>query len=461
MNINNSGIIEGNPRPLLKLLFEEKPKKKGRGKMKNKNHTLNLYKYCNKVYDLGQKISQIRDGRINPKVELPVILLTVLFSLLTYLHSFNAIEKAIKDGDFDKFFNYSCLPSRDTIVYALLLFSLKDLREYNKFIVQKARHNKSLKANTIEGLKVVAIDGSDTFSMSSERLGKQAHKIEHKNEDGEITSIEYREKAICASYVGKGYSPILKIKRIPKGEGELTAAKKLVDELNRDHHQYCDIIVVDSLFINAPFINRVLSYNKDPVIRVKQENNLIKNAEGLFKNREPDHVFEDVTPKDEEVTSGELYDIEIWEEEDFTWSNVNKSLRVLKVKETRKRVNAAGEILEEETQICYYATTRERSRLKAFTVWKIAHRRWDEENGVFHWLKTYLDLEHRYSHMPHVIQAMYYLFVLAYNLFHLYIYRNLRSFNPGQETKKKFLRRIYKGIIMLTEPLYDPKSNPG
>ena len=49
--------------------------------------------------------------------------------------------------------------------------------------------------------------------------------VEYKNDDGEITAIEYREKAIVASYVGKGFSPVIKINRIAKGEGELTTAR--------------------------------------------------------------------------------------------------------------------------------------------------------------------------------------------------------------------------------------------
>ena len=49
----------------------------------------------------------------------------------------------------------------------------------------------------------------------------------------------------------------------------MTAAKKLVDELNGDHYQYCDVIVGDSLYINAPFINEVLRNNKNVVVRVK------------------------------------------------------------------------------------------------------------------------------------------------------------------------------------------------
>lgn len=187
----------------------------------------------------------------------------------------------------------------------------------------------------------MAIDGTHVFTMRSKRLGKDAHKYEHTDDNNKITSIDYREKAIVASYIGKGFSPILKMNRIEKGEGETTAAKKLVNELNEDHYQYCDVIVGYSLYINAPFINEVLRNNKDVIVRVKQSNNLmIKDAEGLFKSRKADHKFKDVSPKDKDNTSGIFYDIKIWDEGNFNWSNVNKPLRILKVKERKKKVNA-------------------------------------------------------------------------------------------------------------------------
>ncbi len=233
--------------------------------------------------------------------------------------------------------------------------NLNGLRGLAADIVQQARYNKSLNNNLIDGLKVVAIDSTRVFTMRSERLGKNAHKYEHSDDNDEITSIDYREKTIVASYIGEGFSPIIKINRIAKGEGETTAAKKLVNELNEDYYQYCDVIVGDSLYINAPFINEVLRNNKDVVVRVKQSNNLmIKDADGLFKNRKPDHTFKDVSPQDKDKTSG-------------TWN-----------------------------------------------------------------------FDRRYSSNPIVIQSMYYLYVIAYNLFNLYIHRNLRSFDPEKETKKKF-----------------------
>jgi len=425
--------------------------------MNNKNYLLDCYQYFNRVYDINQKLEQIEDKRTHPSVKLPTIILINLFSLMSGLHSFKAIEDAIKDGDFDKFFKDANLPSADTLSYALKHINLDDLNKIAVDIIQKARYNKSLTKNKIEGLKVVAIDGSNVFSMESKRLGKDAHKYEHN--DGK--SIKYHEKMIAASYVGSGFAPLLKSKRIKAGVGELTAAKELVRELNKDHHQYCDIIVVDSLYINAPFINTCLRNNKDVVVRVKQENKLRENAEGLTNNKEPDHIYKDINPGDKEKTTGTFYDIKIFDEENFNWSDVDKPLRMLKVKERKKTVNKHGEIVEEETKESYFATTMEKIQLKALTVWKIAHRRWDEENSVFHWLKTHWNFDHIYSSDPHVIQAMYYIYLIAYNLFHLYIYRNLRNFDFKRGTKKKFLRRFYKGLILLNKSLYYPGASSG
>ncbi len=51
------------------------------------------------------------------------------------------------------------------------------------------------------------------------------------------------------------------------------------------------LFTVDALFAKAPFINEVLSQNKDVVVRVKQEHyEIIKDADALFAGRAPDHV---------------------------------------------------------------------------------------------------------------------------------------------------------------------------
>lgn len=430
--------------------------------MNNKNHTLCSYRYFNRVYGFDQLLDAIRDKRTNPTIPLGPTLASFIVGLMSGLYSFNALEEAIRDGDFNKFIRNAKLPSADGYADIFTNCNTDDLEELSVQIVQKARHNKALNSNTIEGWKVVGIDGFHSFTMRSERLGEAAHRHTTENKDG-TEQTEYREFAVGASYIGSAPRLMLKIKRVPQGEGELTAAKRLVDELNADYYQYCDVIAVDSLYANAPFINTVLENKKEVIARIKQEKtDLIRDAEGLFKKREPDHIFADVTPKDEKPTSGIFYDLEIWDEEDLeSWDKVKSPLRVLKIKECRKEINAAGEKIKKEEQVCYFLTTLSINQMKSFLVWKIAHRRWDEENSHFHWLKTYWNLDRRYSHKPEVIQVVYILFVIAFNLFHLYLYRNLRSFEHTRQTKKGFIRKFYRGLVRLTEYLYSPTRSPG
>lgn len=429
--------------------------------MKNKNHTLKAYRYFNRVYGLNQLLEEIKDIRVNPSIPLAPALASFIISVLSGLHSFHAIEEAIEDGDFRKFIRGEELPSADSYNDIFADCDVKELHKVLVSIVQKARYNKALNGNSIDGWKVVAIDGFHSFTMTSEKLGKDAHTYCMDNDGSK--KKEYREYGVTASYVGSNPRMILKIKRIPKGEGELTAARKLVDELNRDYCQYCDLIVADALYANAPFINTVLRNHKDCVIRIKQENtDLVRSAEGLFAGRPCDESFRDVTPKDETQESGVLYDIDIWDEQGFTiWDTVDQPLRVLKIKERKKEVNAKGEVIDEEVQVSYFITTVGKEVLKAFTVWKIAHRRWDVENSVFHWLKTYWNLDRRYSHLPEVIQVVYTLYAIAYNLLHLYLYRNLRSFDPKKQSKIRFMLNFYKGLVKLEEYLYCRARAPG
>ncbi|MFU8795645.1 MAG: hypothetical protein ACNA7Z_09750, partial [Dethiobacteria bacterium] len=61
-----------------------------------------LIKYVNKVYGLNQQLGAIKDGRINPQVELNEILTIILSGLLAGVLSFNHLERHLKSGYFSK-----------------------------------------------------------------------------------------------------------------------------------------------------------------------------------------------------------------------------------------------------------------------------------------------------------------------------------------------------------------------
>jgi len=76
-----------------------------------------------------------------------------------------------------------------------------------------------------------------------------------------------------------------KLDSTSKDEGELTAAKRLLRQLHKQHHHFADVIVYDALACNAPWINAVKSYNIDTVVRVKDMRlNIVKDAKIALKN---------------------------------------------------------------------------------------------------------------------------------------------------------------------------------
>lgn len=241
---------------------------------------------------------------------------------------------------------------------------------------------------------------------------------------------------------------ILGIERIEPGEGEVTAARRLLERIYRQQKRgFCDIIVVDALYAKAPFINAVLRMHKDVVVKVKQENReIIRDAEGLFKQRMPDLQNETFTIREEDEKGKDIcYEVEIYiDEENFTsWDGVEQPLRVLRVKETLIKPDRS----KEEKPVYYLVTTMPKSSIRAEVIWRINHRRWDIESSSFNDLKQNWNFEHCFSHDTKAMVAMWTLMIIAFNLLLLFLYRNQRSFNPAKKPMTHVAFEIMLGLV--------------
>lgn len=57
-----------------------------------------------------------------------------------------------------------------------------------------------------------------------------------------------------------------------KNEGELTAAKRLINRVSKEHKNFVDVIVYDVLACNSEWINACIKSGIDTVVRVKKNN---------------------------------------------------------------------------------------------------------------------------------------------------------------------------------------------
>ncbi len=375
------------------------------------------------------------------------VLASLIVGLVCRLPSLNQIEGLIQAGAFDRLLGRLPKPSADTLAYALSRVEVGSLKRYLWQVVNKARLNK-VPVGDIEGHRVAAIDGSEVYSSSSERMSCAECKTRRVGE-----GIQFYEQAVVVSYVGD-FPLLLGLRRVERGQGEVAAGVELINELGLELFRYCDIIVADALYAQAPFIKAVMAQNKHVLVKVKQENReIIADAEGLFSGREPDVVLNGA-----KVHPGAdaIYDAKIWDEEGFmSWSSLGVPVRCIKVEETVTRVEK-GQLVK-NTYVEYLVTTCPKATTPARVLWRIMHRRWDIENSLFHNLKTYSSFEHCFCHDENAVPAMWLLMAIAFNLLRLFALRNLREIRDFMGIATMILITLPQMIA----PIYALIPDPG
>jgi hypothetical protein len=115
------------------------------------NKAYHFIRYAGKVFGLIRALKGFGDGREWAQVPLESVLVTMILGLVCRLGSLNQIEEAVREGGFDRVLGKMGKPSADTIGYALERVKPEELREYNSFIIQKARYNKVFSGGTVDG----------------------------------------------------------------------------------------------------------------------------------------------------------------------------------------------------------------------------------------------------------------------------------------------------------------------
>ena len=187
----------------------------------------------------------------------------------------------------------------------------------------------------------------------------------------------------------------LDVEMIRPGEGEVVAARRLLERVFADYGRFFDVVVGDAIYLEWPFFEFCLKHGKDVVAVLKGNNPaLLEDARG---------VFDQITPR---VKQEDKRTIRFWDAEGFTSSeSIAVPLRVLHTEETEtKRERVGGKwITKTQTSSWYWATTLDQKRCPAGVLHKAGHHRWDIENGTFNTLSRDWALNHCFKHDPSAI----------------------------------------------------------
>jgi hypothetical protein len=227
----------------------------------------------------------------------------------------------------------------------------------------------------------------------------------------------------------------LDVELLRPGEGEETAAKRLLERVFANYPRFFDVVCGDALYFDAPFINFCRQHHKHALVVIKGEHRiLLQDAAGVFAQQPPG------------VWQEPRRTVQYWDAEGFTSAEgVSEPLRVVHTVETvRRRERVAGKWQEkEETSSWYWATTLSKGQLSTGRVWRAGHRRWDVENDCFNTLSTHWGLDHCYKHDPVAIVNFVLTLFLVYVLVQCFWQRNVKA--P--------LRAVIGSLISLAEEL--------
>ncbi len=247
--------------------------------------------------------------------------------------------------------------------------------------------------------------------------------------------IEYYHRGVIFHLVGFPIAMPLDVEMIQPGEGEVVAAKRLLERMLLRYGRFFDGVLADAIYMEAPFYNLCLKHHKHVITVLKGERRvLLQDAQGVFSLMKP------------KVWKEDHCQVRAWDAEGFTTAEgVEVPLRVLHTEETVTKRHHRNHQWVEETEIhhWWWVTTLSMSQMSTRMLWYIAHRRWEIENDLFHTLVTYWSLDHCFKHDPTAILNFVLTLFIAFMLVQSFYYGNLKP-----------QRRIHLTLIGLTNELH-------
>jgi len=235
--------------------------------------------------------------------------------------------------------------------------------------------------------------------------------------------------------VGFNIAVPLDVELIRPGEGEIIAAKRLLERVLQRYGRFIDGVIGDALYLEAPFFNFCIGHGKHVVAVLKGDQRaLLQDAQGLFAQMKPG-----IWNEPRRLT-------QFWDVEGFTSAEgLEMPLRVLHADETiTKRERIGKQWIETvEDHHWWWATTFPLSQLPSHQLWEVGHRRWDVENDLFNTLSTHWALDHCFKHDPTAIVNFILTLFIALVLLQSFYLRNL-----------KLQCRIHLTLIGLANELY-------
>ena len=392
------------------------------------DHLGKFIKYSWNVYNLPQRLKELRDGRRRPSIATAEVVRGLLFTAVLRLPSLNALEGELKRRPFQRLLGRRAtqpgkkLFSADTAARVLDSLEHAPLRRLLYDVVWKAERNKALRNSGLGVRRAVALDGWETFSSYHRRCD---HCLSRRIRTAQGDVTQYYHRFVVAWLLGDDVEVVLDIEPLrtadlrrkdgettDKHDGEQTAALRLLDRLHGEFGGFIDLFVLDALYANGPLMTRLTEHNYGGIITLKKETDEpLKDALALMDGQPPSQVWDDPDKKEH---------LEAWDVDELeTLDTFKGKARVIRVEVSSTRTGKTG-------VWCAAVVGARARRLPSRSVHRLHRARWHEENTGFNQWTQLCHLTHVFRHKPGAVVAVLLLWLLAFNLMQLFVYKRLR-----------------------------------
>jgi len=331
--------------------------------------------------------------------------------LLARLGSFNALEDNQPGGLWRTWLGGD-LHSADNLGDVAAVVRLDDVRELLVAHYRLRRRKKTLKP-IAPGLWPVVFDGHESnssFLRSCPRCLQRTIHTKHGDR------VQYYHRYVLALLLHADGVLLLDLEPQLPGQDEMAAAQRLLARLLRCLPRAFNLAIGDALYLHPGFWRLAIAHGKHALAVLKNENrDLLVDARSLFP---------EVAPRIDRHGRTESHQ---WDIEGFTsWSQLGHPVRVARSVETTTIRRQATRKDQTHTIEWVWATTLPVTKASTAQVVAIGHRRWSIENEAFNELVNQWHANHVYKHDLNAMVFLWLLVCLAYNLFHVFITRNLK-----------------------------------
>ena len=349
--------------------------------------------YADKVFAKDAQLARMSDGRRDPTLPLSAVLSTWQWGLVRRTPSTEQIGDLLRDRRWRARLGLTPEQGGSPDRAAQTLDSLAT-EEWNQMMLEdffRARRAGILTDEGLYGKRCAVLDLNELFK--SEKIHCEQCQVREKtvkDEQGEKRIVrEYYHQVVALVWVSGPIPFVLGWEVLAPGEGEMTAALRLLERLLPRLRKSLDLIVGDdALYCCRPFFQTVCGAGLE-ALAISSGHTEMDEEIDLLKKTDPPRLVPGV-------------EVAVWEMESEAWSqDLKRKLRVL---HAERRYEAPA--WKQERQQLRVVTSVPVAILPAGQGWKVGRSRWRIENGTFNVLTRDHSLTHNYHHSVAALVAL-------------------------------------------------------